>query len=162
MMRVEVLEPGHRLDEFECTEPSLTLYLHQKAARDQARGLAQVFVLVDEDGTRAPIGYYTLNAGALTSTGIPAPLARQLKLRGLHTLPVIEIGRLAIDARFTGKGYGGALLYDAIHRAFQAPIGAVGVLVRALTDELVPFYQKLGFVQSPENPRTLFLPRVQL
>ena len=70
------------------------------------------------------------------------------------------LGRLAIDRAFQRRGYGGALLVEAIRRvaATAAQIGIAGLFVDAKDDQAAAFYRKFGFVPLPSNAHRLFLP----
>ena len=48
----------------------------------------------------------------------------------------VQLGRLAVDRRFQGRGYGGALLVEAIRRvaATATQIGIAGLFVDARDD----------------------------
>jgi len=70
-------------------------------------------------------------------------------------VPVILIGRLAIDSRFQGRGIGADLLSDAVLRTLQAAeiAGIRAILVSAISESAKRFYEKFGFISSPANPR---------
>ena len=74
-------------------------------------------------------------------------------------IPVLVLGRLAIDRRWQGKGLGKALLKDAILRTLQAAeiAGIRAILVHALHEKAALFYSNAGFVHSPTNELTLML-----
>ena len=75
-------------------------------------------------------------------------------------IPVILLGRLAVDQSAQGAGLGRALLQDAVRRVLTVA-GTVGVralLVNALDDQATGFYRRFGFVPSPLGETTLFLP----
>lgn len=60
--------------------------------------------------------------------------------------------------RFGRKGLGGALLADALHRAFVSDIAAYAMLVDAKDDEAAAFYKHHGFIPLLNSPLSLFLP----
>jgi predicted N-acetyltransferase YhbS len=66
-------------------------------------------------------------------------------------IPVIVLGRLAVDERYQGHGVGSGLVLDAMERTVAAAeiIGVRGLLVNALSDEVEGFYLKLGFLATP-------------
>jgi len=70
------------------------------------------------------------------------------------------LGRLAVDLSWQRHGLGKALLRDAILRTIQVSevVGVKALLVHALSDQAVGFYEAQGFHPSPMNPRTLLLP----
>jgi GNAT superfamily N-acetyltransferase len=104
---------------------------------------------------RAVVGYYCLAAGAIGHGEAPAPLRRNMP----DPIPVLVLGRLAIDRRCQNQGLGRALLRDAVLRALQVAeiAGVAALLVHALSEEGRRFYLSRGFVESPVRPMTLCL-----
>jgi GNAT superfamily N-acetyltransferase len=76
-----------------------------------------------------------------------------------NPVPVMVIGRLAIDLRYQGRGIGSALLKDAVLRTAQAAeiAGIRAVLVHAISESAKRFYEKKGFTSSPVDPMTLMI-----
>jgi GNAT superfamily N-acetyltransferase len=74
-------------------------------------------------------------------------------------IPVMVIGRLAIDRSWQGKGLGRALLRDAILRTLQASeiAGIRAILVHAISEKAKVFYEKCGFMASPIDEMTLMI-----
>ena len=74
-------------------------------------------------------------------------------------VPVVVLGRLAVDRAFKSQGLGSALLRDAVLRTLQAAdiIGVRAILVHALSEQAKRFYQERGFAPSPMNPMTLMV-----
>ena len=74
-------------------------------------------------------------------------------------VPVVLLGRLAIDSASQGKGLGADLLRDAVLRTLGAAesIGVRALLVHALSDKAKAFYQRYGFHPSPIEPMTLMI-----
>lgn len=75
-------------------------------------------------------------------------------------IPVMVLGRLAVDRRFARRGLGKALLRDAILRTLQAAdiAGIRAILVHAKDEQVAAFYGRNGFLPSPIDPLTLLLP----
>jgi predicted N-acetyltransferase YhbS len=75
-------------------------------------------------------------------------------------IPVIVIGRMAVDLNYQGKKIGSGLIKDALKRSINVSreIGAAAVLVHAIDQEVVPFYARYGFQPFPQGELTLFLP----
>ena len=59
-----------------------------------------------------------------------------------------------------GEGLGELLLLDALSKCLMGTenIAAVGVIVDAINDDAVRFYQRYDFQQFPEQPNRLLLP----
>ena len=74
-------------------------------------------------------------------------------------VPVMVLGRLAIDAGFQGRGLGRALLRDAGLRTLQVAdiAGIRAILVHAISEDAKRFYQRCGFRPSPVDPMTLMI-----
>jgi predicted N-acetyltransferase YhbS len=74
-------------------------------------------------------------------------------------LPVLLLGRLAIDRRQHNEGLGRALLRDAMLRSVHVAsnAGVFAILVHALSEQAKRFYLSRGFVVSPLQPMTLVM-----
>ena len=75
-------------------------------------------------------------------------------------VPVIVLGRLAVDRTLHGKGVGTGLLRDAVLRTLQAAeiAGIRAILIHAISDEAKRFYENHGFTASPVDPLTVMIP----
>jgi len=75
-------------------------------------------------------------------------------------IPIMVLGRLAIDQEYQGKKLGDALLRDAILRILQTSEIVVikAILVHAISEKAKKFYLDRSFIISPSNPMTLILP----
>jgi GNAT superfamily N-acetyltransferase len=148
----EPIAANHRLEEFESGEASLDVWLQRRALRNQASGASRCFVIAE--GT-AVIGYYTLSAGSISHEAAPKSMRRNMP----DPLPVLLLGRLAIDQRHQNRGLGQALLRDAMLRAVSVAhdTGVFAILLHALTEPAKRFYLSRGFVESPLQPMTLMM-----
>jgi GNAT superfamily N-acetyltransferase len=74
-------------------------------------------------------------------------------------VPVMVIGRLAVDQTVQGQAIGPALLRDAVLRTVQAAeiAGIRAILVHAISERAKRFYEKWGFAPSPLEPMTLMI-----
>ena len=95
----EPLNDSHLIDQFECGEPSLDDWLRRRASANQASGASRTFVVCR--GVQV-LGYYALAAGGITSSEAPSRLRRNMP----DPIPVMVLGRLAVDRREHGKGLG--------------------------------------------------------
>jgi GNAT superfamily N-acetyltransferase len=148
----EPLSADHALDAFECGEASLDDWLKRRALKNQASGASRCFVLCERD---AVIGFYSLSAGGIHHEGVPKPMRRNLP----DPLPILLLGRLAIDRRHHNHGLGRALLRDVMLRAVRvaADAGVFAILVHAVSEQAKRFYLSRGFVESPLQPMTLLM-----
>ena len=152
--RFEPLTAHHDRRAFSCGVAELDHYFHQQVTQDIRRRVTSCFVAVT--GDYAIAGYYTLASGSIPITELPPDLA--WRLPRYPTLPAVRIGRLAVDARFHGQGFGRLLLWDATVRALRAEQANFTLLVDAKDDTAVEFYRHYGFVSFATAPRVLFLP----
>jgi GNAT superfamily N-acetyltransferase len=74
-------------------------------------------------------------------------------------IPVMILGRLAIDQSYQNKKLGSFLLRDALLRTLQAShiAGIKAIMVEAISSEAKIFYKKHGFRDSPIEERLLFI-----
>lgn len=146
----EPLREHHVRDQFHCGEPTLDDWLRRRALANQVTGASRTFVTCR--GMQIA-GYYALAAGAVTSHEATGRLRRNMP----DPIPVIVLGRLAVDRREQGRGLGSLLLRDAVARTWRLAqdAGVAGMLVHALSPDAKKFYQHWGFVESPHNPMTL-------
>lgn len=102
------------------------------------------------------IGYYCLATGSVSSEQAPGRIRRNMP----DPIPVMVLGRLAVDLTWQGRSLGKALLKDAILRTVQVSeiVGVKALMVHALSDKAARFHEGNGFHPSPTHPGTLFLP----
>lgn len=120
--------------------------------------MAAPFVLVLLDGTIA--GYYTLSATSVQLGELPAQTVRKLPRYPL--VPATLLGRLAVDRRHQGKGYGRFLLGDALHRAARSEIASFAMIVDAKDESARRFYERESFLPFPDQPMKLFRPMADI
>ncbi|EIW9027573.1 GNAT family N-acetyltransferase [Klebsiella variicola] len=151
----EPLSPEHNIAEFCCQDQVLNEWLKKKALRNHGTGISRVFVVCAENSKRV-IAYYCLSSGSVHRNTVTGAYRRNAP----EAIPVIVLGRLAVDAAWAGKGIGAALLKDAIYRTehIAVQVGVRALLVHALNDEVVAFYTKFGFETSAVNALTLLFP----
>ena len=149
----EPLTALHHLDEFECGEPSLDEWLKRRALANQSSGASRTFVVLD-DGGRVR-GYYALAAGAVSHESAISKVRRNMP----DPVPVMVLGRLAVDRSAQGQQLGAALLQDAVKRAVAVSknAGVRALLVHALHERAKQFYEHYGFRPSPTHSLTLML-----
>jgi GNAT superfamily N-acetyltransferase len=142
----------HELDNFDSGESSLDDWLKKRALKNQTSGASRCFVLCNDNKV---IGYYSLSAGAISHEIAPKTMRRNRP----DPLPVLLLGRLAIDKKYHNKGLGSALLRDVMIRAVSVAgdAGVFAILVHSLSDQAKRFYISRGFVESPLQSMTLIM-----
>ncbi|HVZ07892.1 GNAT family N-acetyltransferase [Rhodopila sp.] len=157
-LRVEPLVSSHDRSEFESGVESLDRYFRTQAGQDARKNMAAPFVLVLPEGTIA--GYYTLSSTSAQLAELPAQTVRKLPKYPL--VPATLLGRLAVDRRHQGKGYGRFLLGDALHRAARSEIASFAVIVDAKDENARRFYERESFLPFPDQPMKLFRPMTDI
>ena len=142
----------HNFTEFDCGTPSLNHWLTRQALKNEASGASRTYVVCIDNTV---VGYYSLAAGAVVRTEAPKPMQRNMP----DPIPVMVLGRLAVDLARQGQGIGSALLRDAILRVLRAAeiVGVRAILIHAISEEAKRFSLSRGFQESPIEPMTLCL-----
>ena len=133
-------------------EPDLDDWLKRRALKNQDSGASRTYVIT---AGRVVVGYYSLATGALSQESAPGRVRRNMP----DPIPVMLVGRLAVDQAWHRKGLGRALLRDAILRTIQAAdiAGIRAMLIHALSQDAKIFYERCGFYASAVDPMTLML-----
>lgn len=137
---------------FDSGDPVLDLWLQRTALKNERNGASRTFVVCDENRV---IGYYALATGAVEQGDVPGKVRRNMP----DPIPVIVLGRLAVDREYQGKGIGRGMLKDAVLRVIGVAeqVGVKAVLVHAISEEAKRFYLRAGFDESPTNDMTLMI-----
>lgn len=146
------LDTSHHIEGFNSGNSELDGWLKRRALKNERDGASRTHVVCDGG---LVIAYYCLANGAVAQTVATGRIRRNMP----DPIPVMVIGRLAVDCQWQGKGIGRALLRDAILRTQQAAeiAGIRAILVQAISDEAKRFYKKCGFAVSPVEPMTLMV-----
>ena len=139
---------------FRCGTSELDTWLESYAYINQQNHMATVLVSVIDDEV---CGYIALASGEVTHENTPA---RILKGVARHPIPVVVLGRLAVNIKHQGKGLGSALLGEALRRTALAAneIGVRALVVHCKDDAAEQFYlRRAEFEESPTDPMHRFL-----
>jgi len=141
-------------ENFDCGTPVLDEWLRIYAWTNHNSGSARVYVSVDNQASLIA-GFYCLSAGAVEHAHAPARVSQGL---AHHPIPVVLIGRLAVDRRYANQGLGRLLVRDSFKHVVETAdiIGTRAVMVQAKTPEAAEFYAKLGFQNSRSDPMLFF------
>jgi len=148
----ELLADHHQTAGFSCGVPSLDEWLKRRAGGNQASGASRTYVACEGDQV---VGFYALAAGSVDMASAPGRFRRNMP----DSVPVVLLGRLAVDVTQHGRGLGRLLVRDAGQRVLRAAdvVGMRGILVHAISEEAWRFYQAVGFEQSPLDAMTLMM-----
>jgi GNAT superfamily N-acetyltransferase len=132
-------------------------WLKRRALGNQSTGASRTFAVTDD--AQIVRAYYALAAGA----GDHAHVVNTIRRNMPEPVPVMVLGRLAVDRSCHGKGLGADLLQDAILRIARLAqeVGIRALLVHALHDQARNFYLHHGFSASAIDPLVLML-RIRL
>jgi predicted N-acetyltransferase YhbS len=147
------IAPEHDTSTFNCRHDSLNQWLRRRALANALSGATRTYVVCAE--AHRVVGYYALAAGSLDVASAPTRLRRNMP----DPLPVVVLGRLAVDDAWSGLGVGGGLLKDAVLRSLKGAdlIGACALLCHAIDADAKAFYARHGFVESPTQELTMLL-----
>ncbi len=150
------LSSGDDRTSFSCGQMMLDQWLRERATQFERRDLSRTYVAVRAAATRV-LGYYAISAHRVVHDAIPAAEAKGMPRLDV---PVIMLGRLAVDRTVQGQGLGALLLVDALRRSLHLSqhVGVRAVEVEALDDAARSFYSKFGFRALLDDPHHLFLP----
>ena len=148
----EKLSPEHDLSDFNSGESALDDWLRRRAVQNESSGASRTYVVC---AGKKVAGYYSLAVGAVAHTDTPGRIRRNMP----DPIPVMILGRLAVDKAFQGQGVGVGLLRDAVLRTMQAAeiAGIRALLVHAISEDAKRFYAHCGFIPSPIHPMTLMI-----
>lgn len=151
-LRLERLGSQHDVSQFESGNQAIDTWLHRHGLAAQQMDSARTFLLVRD---RAVIGYFSLTMGSVLRAEAPSKL-----VRGLPGYPVgmVLLARLGVDQREQGTGLGALLLADALRKSVAAGEVAAArlVVVDAIDDVAVSFYERFGFIGAPGHTHRLY------
>lgn len=146
---------------FSCGQPPLNEYIRRYASQDVKRNVARVLIATPEHNAKQLAGFFTLSAGSVSCSDLPASLAKTLPR---YPVPVALIGRLAVATNYQGKGLGSILLADACQKVINASttLAVVGIVVDAKDLTAASFYRHFGFAPLLGQAARLLLPMTAL
>jgi GNAT superfamily N-acetyltransferase len=146
------IKPEHESEDFDCGNFELNEWLKKRSRKNEGSGASRTYVVTVEQKI---IAYYCLATGSIISITATGKVRRNMP----DPIPVMVIGRLAVDRNWQGKGIGYGLVRDGILRTSQASAiaGIRAIIVHALNEEAKQFYEKCGFTPSPVAPMTLMV-----
>lgn len=147
------LTKEHDVSDFDCGHATLNEWLSRRALKNEGHGASRTFVVSDEQG--CVLGYYCLSTGAAEHEDSSGKVRRNMP----SPIPIMVLGRLAVDIKYQNLSIGKGLLKDAILRTLNVAeqVGVRALLVHALSEEAKTFYTKQGFYPSPTNHMTLMI-----
>jgi predicted N-acetyltransferase YhbS len=157
-VQIQALSSTHDCKGFDCGTPLLNEWLATMAGQQQKKNIARTFVLVDVASQADILGFYTLTVSEVSREGLPNPG------KFPRRVPVVRLGRFAVQAALQGKGLGKFLLLNALERIVEISLnaGIAAIVVDAKDAKAADYYRRYDFIPSPDNPLQLFLPTTTL
>lgn len=146
------IKPEHELADFHSGNAELDDWLQKRAWKNEDSGASRTYVVTIE---QTAIACYCLANGSVLNAIAPGRIRGNIP----DSIPVMIIGRLAVDSNWQGKGIGRALVRDAVLRTLQAAkiAGIRAIVVHAISEEAKQFYERCGFIAAPVAPMTLMV-----
>lgn len=151
-MTLERLDPAHDVDNFSCGNEELDLWLRNAASTADRAGTARVYVSLD--GTTVA-GYFAILPHHVRRVDVPSRIGRGAP----DTIPGFLLARLALAEDLHGGGRGGGLLALALEKILEAIAIGGGrlIVVDAIDEPAIAFYQHYGFRPTPADPARLVM-----
>ena len=151
-----LLQAGDETLAFDCGVDVLNTWLKRRALLNHLSGASRTYVAMSGKRIAA---YYCLAAGSIQHAATPGKIRRNMP----EPIPVLVLGRLAVDVGLQKRGVGPMLLLHALERTQEVAqtAGIRALLVHAKDEEAAEFYKRFGFVESPLDSLVLMV-RVNL
>ena len=154
MQSVPLDKNRHDRNSFDCGVDALNNYLKLMANQQSSRDNSRTYVLEANGKSERMIGFYTLTMTTVDLSSLPD----QLRKRHRNQYSAGLIARLAVDRRYTGKGFGAWLLVDALKKLLSASDAvAFPIVVVDAKEGLSEFYEKFGFIPFRDQKNKLFI-----
>ncbi|MEE9354931.1 MAG: GNAT family N-acetyltransferase [Methylococcaceae bacterium] len=137
---------------FNCGHDTLNDWLKKRALKNQDNGASRSFVVCE---SHRVIGYYALASGSVERLVAPGAIARNMP----EPIPIVVLGRLAVDLKYQGQKLGAALLKDAMQRTLSIAqhVGIRAMLVHAISEQAKQFYQAYDFQETRVDPMIILI-----
>ena len=153
-VEIKIFSQDYIRKDFSCGNSRLDNYIKDRASKDIKYNVAATNVLTQGNTI---IGYYTLSSYSIKSVIIPEPI--RVKLPKYNVIPATLLGRLAVDEKYQGQGYGEFLLIHAMEKSLIASneVASMALCVDAINDKAKKFYKQYDFVEFKDAETKLFI-----
>lgn len=150
-------QPIHDFTEFSCEDPAMVEWLQTKARPWHESRVTSVHVGTFEDNPTVVRMFFTLSASSYPVDRLD-PYQQRILDKDLCRVPMILIGKLAVDNRYTRRGFGTKCVAQACLEATRIrSIGAAFVAVEPAPNRMA-WYQDLGFQRANAKLNFVYLP----
>lgn len=139
---------------FGCGVKSLDDFIRESALSHQQTGLSKTWIC-HRQGSVSVDGYYTLTPHTVSKREFPQELVLDFPH---YPVPGILLAKMAVRTELQKTGLS-KFLMDSVFRnviSQSADVAYYALFVDALTDDLVPYYEKFGFIKFARIPRKLY------
>lgn len=139
----------HDRSQFDCGDPDLNDWLRRYASQNRRGNTAATWVIADERGV--VVAYASLSMSGVDLSNAPAALAK----KSPNPVPVLLVGRLALDRAHKNEGLGTSLVFHALTTAADTNVSVAckAVVVTALNEQALSWWERFGFRSfDPEDP----------
>ena len=144
----------HDRKRFDCGVKALNNYLQLMASQQLKKDNTRTFILEDEQHPQFIKGYYSLTMTTIDLNALPPRLRKKHQNANSAGL----IARLAVDRRYSRKGFGEWLLVDALAKLLTASeTVAFPFIIVDSKEGMAPFYEKFVFSSFLDTPDKLFI-----
>lgn len=146
------LDERHAVSEFDCGVADLNEWLVRHGVRAQRSNSARTFVWVTPDSKRV-IAYFSIAPTEVRRVDPSGSIAEPTAISGYL------LAGLALNRTLHGSGLGAELLANALSKIVHASGISDGriIVVDAIDDRAVAFYEHHGFAPVQNNPRRLVM-----
>ncbi len=139
----------HSTSGFDCGNAVLNAFLLKNASSYEKIGASKTYVLLQGDHV---IGFHSISAATVEAKTIDIRWPK-------HSMPVVLLGRLAIDIQSHGQGYGRLLVADVFQKALSVSklIGCTAIVTDTKDQAAIEFYRKCGVKSFKGNESKLFI-----
>lgn len=154
---IELLDKKHLRDNFDCGNTLLNNYIKYQANQDIKRKLSVCYVISDNTDSNIK-GYYTLSNNSIYLDSLPENISKKFP-KSYNNIPTTLLGRIGVDKKYQGQGYGKILLIDALKRSYDIShkIGSYAVVVDPIDESASDFYKSYEFIELPTSKK-MFIP----
>ena len=142
----------YSIGRFACGVPELDKWFRESSITSERRGECRVHVCIDRNGS--VVAFFTLSALSINPSGLSS--GHRGGISG--AIPATLLGKLGVCEEMQGsRGCGTAVLNEAKRRSFESSMHVSSrlLVVDAMSDELVGWYEKRGFKSLEDDPRRL-------
>ena len=153
---VEKLADHHQYKDF-CSgvDDAIDHWFINKASIENANGRTSTWVCIDNNNQ--VLAFFSLCAVVCDLTEASNSIKQSLNASTTGMAPATLLAKMGLNHEQQGKGHGRALVLEALRASVQAAdrVACRLIVVDALVDELVPFYEYMNFTRLGQQRRLI-------